>query len=137
MVIDTSALMAILFRESDREAFADAIEGAPSRHMSVANWFETYMVAEARRHAAGLRELDRFMERANIQIVPVDVEQGRLARDCFSRFGKGRHRAGLNYGDCFAYALMSQLKEPLLFKGDDFPKTDAILVKLPTSGRAH
>jgi ribonuclease VapC len=137
MVIDTSALVAILLMESDEDVFINSIYQADLRHMSVANWFEACMVIETRRHSAGLRDLEQFIERAGIHIVPVDLEQGRLARDCFSRFGKGRHRAGLNYGDCFAYALMSQLKEPLLCKGNDFPKTDAILVKLPTSGRAH
>ena len=137
MVIDTSALVAILLKESDAEIFVKAVHQSALRHMSIANWFEACMVIETRRHLGGLRDLERFIDRADIHVVPVDLEQGRLARDCFSRFGKGRHRAGLNYGDCFAYALMSQLKEPLLCKGNDFPKTDAILAMLPGPGRAH
>ena len=124
MVIDTSALLAILQDEPERRAFNEAIEGAASRAVSVASWVEVSMVIETRTGAEGLRDLDLFVDRARIGIVPVDVEQGKAARRAFSRFGKGRHPAGLNYGDCFAYALARQLGEPLLFKGDDFGKTD-------------
>jgi ribonuclease VapC len=86
------------------------------------------MVIEARKGAEGLRDLDLLIERAGVEFVPVDREQGSLARRAFSRFGKGRHPAGLNYGDCFAYALARHLGEPLLFKGDDFVKTDVVAV---------
>jgi ribonuclease VapC len=85
---------------------------------------ETSIVIESRYGAAGLRDLDRFFSRANIELIPVDQEQGQLARSGFSRFGKGRHRAGLNFGDCFAYATAIHLGEPLLCKGDDFIHTD-------------
>lgn len=126
MVIDTSALVAILQREPERRAFLDAIEAADTRLMSVATFVEMSMVVEARHGAEGLRDLDHFISRAGIDLVPVDVEQGRLARNAFSRFGKGRHRAALNYGDCFSYALATAAGEPLLFKGDDFGHTDVV-----------
>jgi ribonuclease VapC len=133
MVIDTSALLAILQDEPERRAFNEAIEGAASRAISVASWVEVSMVIETRTGAEGLRDLDLFVDRARIEIVPVNVEQGKAARRAFSRFGKGRHPAGLNYGDCFAYALASHLGEPLLFKGEDFGKTDVTPASFPRS----
>lgn len=124
MVIDTSALLAILQDEPERRSFNEAIEAAESRVMSVANYVEVSIVVESRHGAEGLRELDRFVDRAGIELVGVDVGQGKIARDAFSRFGKGRHPAALNFGDCFAYALARILAQPLLFNGDDFSKTD-------------
>jgi ribonuclease VapC len=124
MVIDTSALLAILQDEPERRAFNEAIEAAASRAMSVATFVEVSIVIESRHGAAGLRELDHFVDRAGIELVSVDAEQGRVARAAWSRFGKGRHPAGLNFGDCFAYALARVLGEPLLCKGDDFARTD-------------
>jgi ribonuclease VapC len=124
MVLDTSALLAILQDEPERRAFNEAIEAAGSRLLSVASYVETSMVIESRHGAEGLRDLDLVVDRAQIELVAVDVEQGRVACRAFSRFGKGRHPAGLNYGDCFAYALASTRSEPLLFKGDDFSATD-------------
>ena len=123
MVIDTSALLAILQDEPERRSFNEAIEAAESRVMSVATYVEVSIVVESRHGAEGLRELDRFVDRAGIDLVGVDVGQGKIARDAFSRFGKGRHPAALNFGDCFAYALARALAQPLLFKGDDFSKT--------------
>jgi ribonuclease VapC len=127
MVIDTSALVAILEHEPERRAFLDAIEAADARRMSIANYVEVSMVAERRRGPTGLSTLDEFISSAGIELIGVDVEQGRAARVAFSRFGKGRQRAGLNYGDCFAYALAKVLAEPLLCKGDDFARTDLAL----------
>src|SRR5580658_1245436 len=127
MVIDTSALIAILEHDPERRAFLDAIEAAESRRMSVANFVEVSIVAEGRRGAAGLAALDQFLSSGGIELMPVDVEQSRAARAAFSRFGKGRNRAGLNYGDCFAYALAKVLGEPLLCKGSDFARTDIML----------
>jgi ribonuclease VapC len=124
MVIDTSALLAILRDEPERRSFNEAIEAAESRLMSVANYVEVSIVVESRHGAEGLRELDRFIDRAGIDLVGVDVGQGKMARDAFSRFGKGRHPAALNFGDCFAYALARTLDQPLLSKGADFSKTD-------------
>lgn len=130
MVIDTSAILAILLDEPERRAFNEAIEAAATRSMSVASWVESSLVIEARKGAEGLRDLDLLIERAGVDLVLVDREQGSLARRAFSRFGKGRDAAGLNYGDCFAYALARHLGEPLLFKGDDFGKTDLVPVAL-------
>jgi ribonuclease VapC len=128
MVIDTSALVAILQREPKRRLFIEAIEAADSRLLSVATFVEISIVIEARHGAEGLRDLDHFIGRAAIELVAVDAEHGKTARDAFSRFGKGRHRAGLNYGDCFSYALAMLSGEPLLFKGDDFVHTDVAMV---------
>jgi ribonuclease VapC len=124
MVIDTSAVLAILQREPERRSFVEAIEAADSTRMSVASFVESSIVIESRYGAEGLRDLDRFVSRAGIELIPVDREQGQLARSAFSRYGKGRHRAGLNYGDCFSYAAAIGLGEPLLCKGDDFIHTD-------------
>jgi ribonuclease VapC len=87
---------------------------------------ETSIVIEACFGAEGLRDLDRLMERAGVEVIPVDVEQARTAREAFARFGNGRHVAGLNFGDCSSYALARSLGEPLLFKGDDFGQTDTV-----------
>jgi ribonuclease VapC len=124
MVVDTSALLAILQDEPERRRFNEAIETADSRRMSAATFVEISIVIESRLGAEGLRTLDRFIERAEIEVTPVDVEQARAAREAFIRFGKGRHAAALNFGDCFSYALSRVLGEPLLFKGEDFVRTD-------------
>lgn len=129
MVVESSALLAILQGEPDRRSFIEAIESADAARMSVASFVETSIVIESRYGAEGLRDLDRFLSRAKIELIPVDAEQGHLARSAFSRFGKGRHRAGLNYGDCFAYAAAISLGEPLLCKGDDFSHTDVPIFK--------
>jgi ribonuclease VapC len=128
VIIDTSALLAILQDEPERRRFNEAIEMADSRRVSAATFVEASIAVESRFGAAGPRALDRFIERAAIEITPVDVEQARAARDAFTRFGKGRHAAGLNFGDCFSYALARVLGEPLLFKGEDFARTDLIPV---------
>lgn len=124
MVIDTSAVLAILQNEPERRAFNELIEKAPTRSMSVPSWVEASMVLQSRFGAEGMRDLDRLVETARIEIVPVDQEQGEEAREAFRRFGKGRHAAGLNFGDCFSYGLAKSLGQPLLFKGNDFTETD-------------
>ena len=131
MLIDTSALLAILQREPERRRFIEAIESADSIRMSVASFVETSIVIESRYGGEGLRDLDRFIARAHIELIAVDQEQGQLARSAFSRFGKGRHRAGLNYGDCFSYAAAMSLSEPLLCKGGDFIHTDVPIFEIP------
>ena len=128
MVIDTSAVVAILEHEPERTAFLQAIETADSRRMSIASFVEVSIIADRRRGPAGVSALDDFISLAAIELMSLDLEQGRLARAAYSRFGKGRYRAGLNYGDCFAYALARALGEPLLCKGDDFARTDVVLV---------
>jgi ribonuclease VapC len=124
MVIDTSALLAILLDEPERLAFTVAIDQADTTRLSVAGFVEASIVLEARSGAEGARDLDDFLTLAGIELEPVTVLQGRLAARAFARFGKGRHPAGLNFGDCFAYALAMECDEPLLFKGGDFAKTD-------------
>lgn len=124
MVIDTSALLAILQNEPERRSFNLAIEAAERRLMSTAIYVECSMILESRYGAEGVRDLDHFSARAQLTIVPVDAEQARIARDAFRKYGKGRHRAALNFGDCFSYALSRTIDEPLLFKGNDFPHTD-------------
>ena len=130
MVIDTSAILAILLREPERRSFVEAIESADSTRMSVASFVESSIVIESRYGAEGLRDLDRFISRADIQLISVDQVQGQLARSAYSRFGKGRHRAGLNYGDCFSYAAAISFGEPLLCKGDDFLHTDVPILEV-------
>jgi ribonuclease VapC len=124
MVIDTSAIAAILFDEPDAAALEAKIADDPVRLMSAATLLEATIVIEARLGDAGGREFDLWLHRAEVEILGVDAEQADLARRAWRRFGRGRHPAGLNYGDCFSYALAAARHEPLLFKGDDFAKTD-------------
>ena len=124
MVIASSALLAILQDEPERRALVEAIESADRRCLSVVNLVEASIVLEARRGPTAARLLDTLVERAGIDVVGVDREQGELARRAFARFGKGRHSAGLNFGDCFAYALAQAFGDSLLFKGGDFSQTD-------------
>ena len=123
-VIDTSALMAILQDEPERRAFNEAIEAAETRSLSVASFVETSMIVESRFGSEGVRDLDLFISKAQIELVAVDAEQAHVVRQAFRQFGKGRHAAGLNFGDCFSYALAFVLSEPLLYKGADFAKCD-------------
>jgi len=124
MVIDTSALVAIFLAEPERKRFLDLIVDAGTRLISAANALETGIVLEARRGEAAGREFDLFVVRANLQVVPVDGEQVEIARSAWRKYGKGRHAAALNFGDCFAYALAKSSGEPLLAKGTDFALTD-------------
>jgi ribonuclease VapC len=124
VVIDSSALAAILFREDDASTYAEAIAAALVRHVPAANLLEAAMVIEGRLGEAGGRELDALVARSGIAVVPVDADQVALARQAFRLYGKGRHAARLNFGDCFAYALAKATGEPLLFKGGDFALTD-------------
>jgi len=124
MVLDASALVAILLDEPESAAFRAAVEADPVRLLSTANFLEAAIVLESRFGEPGGRELDLLLHVADVQIVAVDREQAEIARDGYRRFGKGHHAAGLNFGDCFAYALSRVSGEPLLFKGDDFTLTD-------------
>jgi len=124
MIVDTSALLAILFSESDAEIYARAITDADACRISAANFVEVGIVVEAQTRATGSKQFDAFFRRAGIVIEPVTEEQAHIARQAYADFGKGRHRAGLNFGDCFAYALARTTGERLLFKGEDFKKTD-------------
>ncbi len=126
MIVDTSAILAILFSEDDARVYAEAITQADSNRMSAATFVETAIVVEAQTKNNGGRQLDAFIRRASIDIEPVTEEQAHMARQAFIDFGKGRHPAGLNYGDCFSYALAKARREPLLFKGRDFAQTDLV-----------
>ena len=132
MIVDSSALLAVLNRESDAERFQGAILTASPCRMSVANMLEASIVVEGRGGAEAGHELDAFLEHAAIEPAPVTAEHLEAARQAWRRFGKGRHPAALNFGDCFAYALAQVTGEPLLYKGDDFSRTD-IPAALPRS----
>jgi ribonuclease VapC len=124
MIVDTSALIAIVQDEPERPAFIEALDAAESCTVSAAILVETSIVIDARYGAEGVRALDLLLLRAEVEVAPVDADQALLARIAFQRFGKGRHPAGLNFGDCFSYALARAYAEPLLFKGGDFSQTD-------------
>lgn len=124
MVLDTSALVALLLDEPDAETFRIALEDDETREVSAATLLETAIVIEAKKGEAGGHELDLLVHKAGITVTAVDAGQVAAARRAYRRFGKGRHPAGLNFGDLFAYALARTSGEPLLFKGDDFSKTD-------------
>ena len=124
MVIDTSAIIAILSNEPDASQLAGTIAAADLRFMSAASLLESAIVIESRYGPSGGHKLDELIATAEIQIEPVTVDQVSIARTAFRTYGKGRHPAGLNFGDCFAYALAKSKDAPLLFKGDDFSRTD-------------
>ena len=124
MIVDTSAVLAIMLRESDAARFARAITAASPCRMSAATLLEAAIVLESRGGEVAGHELDAFMERAGVELVPVTLDHVERARRAWRRFGKGNHPAGLNFGDCFAYALADVEREPLLFKGNDFARTD-------------
>ena len=124
MVIDTSALIAILSDEPERRSFNEKIEADPTRLLSAGTFLETALVVESRFGEAGGHDLDLFMHRAGIDVIAVDADQAEIARRAYRVYGKGRHPAALNFGDCFAYALAKVTGEPLLYKGTDFTKTD-------------
>lgn len=128
MVIDTSAIIAILFGEPEADALTEVIAEAPDAMMSAFSVLEAGIVVEARKGEAGGRELDIFLHQARIRIIPLDAEHVATARTAWRKFGKSRHPAGLNIGDCCAYALAKHTGSPLLFKGDDFGKTDIPVV---------
>jgi ribonuclease VapC len=124
MVIDTSAFAAIFFAEPERQSFRNAIVAAGTRLVSAVSVFETGIVLESRIGGGAGREFDLLIIRSKIEVVAVDAEQAELARSAWRRYGKGRHPAALNFGDCFAYALAKSSGEPILAKGTDFVRTD-------------
>jgi ribonuclease VapC len=124
MVIDSSAIIAVLLNKAGAAHIAPAIESRWQRLLSAVNPLEASIVIESRKGEAGGRELDLLLYCAAIEIVAVDQDQAEIAPIAWRRFGKGRHPAGLNYGDCFAYALATTRQLPLLFQDDDFSRTD-------------
>lgn len=127
MIIDTSAIMAILLGEVQARGMELAMQADTTRWMSAATFVELSIVASVRGRD-GVHDIDRFLIESGIDIIPVTAEHARIARDGFLRYGKGRHAAALNYGDCFSYALAKATGQPLLCKGDDFARTDIDLV---------
>ncbi len=128
MVIDTSALVALLNMEPEAARLAAALEADPVRLISAATVLEAGLVIESRYGPDGARELELLLAKAACRIEAVSAEQAELAREAWRRYGKGRHPAGLNFGDCFSYALSRSSGEALLFKGDDFVHTDIAVV---------
>lgn len=126
MILDSSPLVAILAGEPDAELYIQAISRAPRCRISVGNFIELSIVIESQFPVEVLRQCDALFRRVGIVIEPVTVDHAHLARQAFHDFGKGRHPAGLNFGDCFAYALARHTGEPLLFKGNDFSQTDIV-----------
>ena len=133
MVVDSSAVLAVLFNEPERDAFVDALSAAAVRLMCSVNVLEAAVVVSSRKGPHGAREFDLLLHRAEIEVMPFTADHLRLALDVYERYGKGRHPAQLNLGDCCAYALARYTGEPLLFKGSDFPLTDVT----PALGSPH
>ena len=126
MIVDTSAIVAIIFRESGYKRYEKAILEAQSSRMSVVSYLEASIVLESRSGIATGHDLDILLKEADIELEPVTIDQAQGARRAWQRFGKGNHPAGLNFGDCFSYALAEDTREPLLFKGQDFAQTDIV-----------
>jgi len=126
MIVDTSAALAVVLGEPGFEVFASAISGSGTRRISAASFLEASIVAETRAGDRGLRQFDSFIRESELAVESVTHEHALIAREGFSKYGKGRHPAGLNFGDCFAYALAKSTGEPLLFKGEDFRQTDVL-----------
>ena len=122
MVVDTSALLAVLFMEPEAETFVRAMMAADSRLISAANYLEAAIIVDARRGPDAGRDLDEFVDRTGLAVEPVTLDQARTARQAYRTFGRGHHPAGLNFGDCFAFALAVTSGRPLLFKGTDFAR---------------
>lgn len=124
MVLDSSAIIAILMQEPGSDDLIEVMESSGVLRLSAATLVETAIVMQARFGDAGERELDVLLHRIGVDVVPLSPEQAEIARSAYGRFGKGRHTAALNFGDCFPYALAACLGEPLLFTGNDFSQTD-------------
>ena len=124
MIVDSSAILAIVLGEPDRFRYVDALLEGASCRMSVANWLEATMVVDRRGNALSISHFEEFFRNAAVELMPVSVSQASIARLAWRTFGRRVHPVRLNYGDCFAYALAKETREPLLFKGDDFAQTD-------------
>jgi ribonuclease VapC len=126
IVVDSSIIVAIIREESDAAVWVDVLDKTPHAFMSVISYVETSMVIAGRWSDARLGRVDAALKALHVRVEPVTLNQGTVALTAFLRFGRGRHSAGLNIGDCFAYALAKSRNLPLLFKGDDFGKTDIV-----------
>ena len=127
MIIDTSALVAILDQEPEAERIVHTLASAPERTLSAANLVEAGIVMQARHGDDGARDLDLLLAKLRVDIAAVTASQADIARKAFRRYGRGGHPANLNFGDCFAYALAKDKSVPLLFKGNDFGQTDVMV----------
>jgi ribonuclease VapC len=130
VILDSSAVVAILRAEPEAPEFVRAIEANPSRHISAVSYVETAIVIDSGKDAIASRRFDDFFRVSGIAIQAVTPKQAEIARLAYRDFGKGRHKAGLNFGDCFAYALAKEMDEPLLFKGNDFARTDVDVAEM-------
>lgn len=124
MIVASSAVLVVLRYENEAAEFSNAIEAGSARHISAVSYVEAAVVIDSSKDAIASRRFDDFFRVSQISIEPVTRTQAEIARQAYRDFGKGRHKAGLNLGDCFAYALARELAEPLLFKGNDFRHTD-------------
>ena len=127
MIIDTSALVAILDQEPEADRIVRTLASAPERTLSAANLVEAGIVMQARRGDDGARDLDLLLAKLRVDIAGVTASQADIARKAFRRYGRGPHPANLNFGDCFAYALAKHKSAPLLFKGNNFGQTDVMV----------
>jgi ribonuclease VapC len=130
VILDSSAVVAILRAELEAPQFARAIQAAEPRRISAVSYVEAAVVIDSSKDAIASRRFDDFFRASRIAVETVTAKQAEIARQAYRDFGKGRHKAGLNFGDCFAYALAKELDEPLLFKGDDFRHTDVEAAKV-------
>jgi ribonuclease VapC len=137
MVVETSAILAVLLEEPEAAEFAQLIEDDPAPLISAASVFEAGIVLISRHGVDARGDLQDFIVQGGLQVEPVTAEQAELALDAYQRYGKGRHQAGLNFGDCFAYALCKATGQPLLFKGQDFSQTDIATVPRRRSEDEH
>ena len=124
MIVDSSVIIAILKDEPEADAFIGALRRYPVRRISAVSWVESAIVTDGNRNPVLSRRFDDLVRDAAVHIESVTAKQAEIARQAYRDFGKGRHKAGLNFGDCFAYALAKEMDEPLLFKGKDFRHTD-------------
>jgi ribonuclease VapC len=124
LIIDTSALLAVIFNEEDEERMLTMMVDAPAARICAANWVEAAIIIDGRRNSAAMVRFDDVTAELRLEIVAVSTEIAYGARRAYANYGKGHHAARLNFGDCFAYALAKEYREPLLFKGNDFAQTD-------------
>ena len=130
MIVDSSAIVAVLRAEPEAREFSLAISSAERCHISAANYLEAAVVIDSAKSAISSRRFDDFLRASRIAVEAVTLRQAEIARAAYRDFGKGRHKAGLNFGDCFAYALAKEMDEPLLFKGTDFARTDVEVAEI-------
>jgi ribonuclease VapC len=130
MIVDSSAIIAILQNEPDADALAAALQRAPVRRVSAVTWVESAVVTDGNRNPVLSRRFDDLLRDVRMRVETVTPRQAEIARYAYRDFGKGRHKAGLNFGDCFAYALAKEMDEPLLFKGNDFAHTDVEVAEI-------